>query len=224
LNAGHDDDPEGYDALRGGWLNERRVQHFADRVRSADPQVVVEIGSGTGRMLAELAGASPATRFIGVEPLDSYVEHGRRLLAEAGLTNVELHVGTGEQLAELVEGGIADLVISSDVLHHVGSLDQVASAARRVARPGARWVVVEPSAANPYVGAFQAFAPGERNFRTRRFLRSAQRAGWRLEERGRLFLIPSCIARPPRWLVACERRLEGLPVLGGAVRLELVAT
>jgi len=221
-NAGHDDDPEGYDRLRSGWLNRRRASFFVDQVAAARPEVVVEVGCGTGRLLTELAVAAPSTRFIGVEPLVAYVEHGRRLVAESGVTNVELHVGSGEEVAELVPAGIADLVISSDVLHHVTSLCDVVRSVRRVARTGGRWVVVEPSAANPYVGAFQALARGERNFRTRPFLRAAA-DGWMLAGRGRMFLIPAAVANPPGWLVGLERRLERVPGLGGAVTLELVA-
>jgi SAM-dependent methyltransferase len=223
LNAGHDHDPSGYDELRGGWLNRRRVQHFQRVVAGHRPGVVVEVGCGTGRMLTELAAAAPQTRFIGVEPLPDYVQYGRELVGSSRVTNVELHEGTGELLHQVVEEGIADLVISSDVLHHVVSLPDVARAVRTVAHPGSTWSIVEPSAANPYVAAFQAFAEGERNFRSRPFLRSATREGWRLQDRGRMFLIPSAIAEPPRWLVGLEQRLEGLPVLAGAVTMTLVA-
>ncbi|MDP1819351.1 MAG: methyltransferase domain-containing protein [Acidimicrobiales bacterium] len=221
-NARHDEDPEGYDQLRRGWLNRRRAEFFAERVRLARPEVVVEVGCGTGRLLTQLAEASPGTRFLGVEPLADYVEFGRRLIADAGLTNVELHVATGEEVAAVVPPAIADLVLSSDVLHHVTSQADVAGSVRRIAKPGARWVVVEPSAANVYVGAFQALANGERNFRIRPFLRAAE-SSWALTARSRMFLIPAAIETPPAWLVGMERRLERVPGLGGAVVLELTA-
>ena len=221
-NAHYDDDPDGYDRLRSGWLNRRRAAFFVDQVRAARPEVVVEVGCGTGRLLTELAAAAPSARFIGVEPLAEYVEFGRGLITDAGVTNVELHVGAGEDIADLVPEGVADLVVSSDVLHHVTSLREVARNVRTVARPGSRWLVVEPSAANPYVGAFQALTRGERNFRTRAFLRAAA-PGWSLLGRDRMFLIPAAIDEPPRWLVGLERRLERLPGFGGAVTLDLVA-
>jgi len=223
LNAGHDDDPDRYDQLRGGWLNKRRTQHFHDVVATHRPDVVVEVGCGTGRMLTELAMRAPRTQFIGVEPLGDYVRYARELVRSAGVSNVELHEGTGEALDQVVRAGVADLVISSDVLHHVVSLPDVVRAVRATARPGSTWSIVEPSAANPYVAAFQAFTTGERNFGARAFLRAAGAQGWRLQKRGRMFLIPAAIVEPPRWLVGLEHRLERVPVLSGAVTMELVA-
>ena len=221
-NAGHDD-PAAYDRLRHGWLNRRRRQYFADAVAETRPSRVVELGSGTGRMLCELAAGAPCVGFVGVEPVEGYVNYGRSLAASSGRSNVELFQGTGEQIAEVVEPGSADLIVSSDVLHHVDSLSRVIRAVRTIARPGATWVLVEPSAANPYVGAYQALTPGERNFWARRFLHEADQAGWELSGRGRMFLIPATIDCPPSWLIALERRLERFPVLAGAVTMRLTA-
>lgn len=224
LNARHDEDPEGYDRLRAGWLNRRRAQHFHDRVDAARPDSVVEVGCGTGRMLVELAAAFPEVRFIGLEPLADYVRFGQDLITTRGLPNIELHHATGEDMGSVVGPETIDLVLSSDVLHHVSSLPTVIRNVRRVMRPGASWSLVEPNPGNPYVGLFQALTDGERNFWARQFIRSAAAAGLEVVHRGRLFLIPARVEQPPEWLISLERRLERAPILGGAVRLELVPT
>jgi SAM-dependent methyltransferase len=122
-----------------------------------------------------------------------------------------------------VPRGAADLVISSDVLHHVRSTPMVVRNVRATLRTEGRWSIVEPNPGNPYVGLYQALTRGERNFWTRRFLRQADAAGLVVTARGRMFLIPAAIEDPPGWLLELESRLEGAPVLGGAVTLELTA-
>lgn len=224
LNARHDEDPHGYDRLRTGWLNRRRAQHFHDRVEAARPGSVVEVGCGTGRMLVDLASSFPDVHFLGLEPLDEYVRFGQDLITARGLTNIKLHHASGESMDAVVGPESADLVISSDVLHHVSSLPTVIRNVRRAMRPGASWSLVEPNPGNPYVGLFQALTSGERNFWAGRFIREAAAAGLEVSHRSRLFLIPARIEQPPGWLVSLERRLERAPVLGGAVRLELVPT
>lgn len=222
-NASHDHHPEGYDQLRRGWLNRRRTQHFQDCVSASSPDSVVEVGAGTGRMLVELAERHPATRFVGIEPLETYVDFGRRLIEERGLPNVVLHAAAAEAMTDVVPQGTTDLVISSDVLHHVESMPEVVRNVRATLRSGGRWSLVEPNPGNPYVGLFQALSRGERNFWPRRFLREAEAAGLVAAERGRMFLIPAAVEDPPGWLRELESRLEGAPVLGGAVTVELTA-
>jgi SAM-dependent methyltransferase len=223
LNASHDHDPVGYDRLRGGWLNRRRIQYFQDCVTASSPSVVVEMGSGTGRMLVELATEHPHTQFIGVEPLSDYVEFGRRLIAERGLDNVQLQVATAEGMGTLVPRCTTDLVISSDILHHVTSVPVVVRNVRATLRAAGRWCLVEPNPGNPYVGLFQALTRGERNFWPRSFVRLASAEGLVVTRRDRMFLIPARIAKPPGWLVEMEARLERAPILGGAVTMELTA-
>jgi tRNA G46 methylase TrmB len=67
-NAGFDDRPDDYDALRSaGHMAERRADHFAALV-AATPGTVVEIGSGTGTLMRGLAARFPDRRLSASNP------------------------------------------------------------------------------------------------------------------------------------------------------------
>ncbi|MCV2488542.1 methyltransferase domain-containing protein [Geodermatophilus sp. YIM 151500] len=218
-NASFDDRPEAYDDLRAsGHMARRRVDFFTGVV-DATTGPVLEVGCGTGTLLRSLAAARPGRTFTGVEPLPGYVALARERAST--LPNVSFEVGTGEALTAAVAAGTAGLVISVDALHHVADLDAVAAAVHDAAAPGARWTVMEPNRMHPYVWAYHALVPGERTFPVRRFLRTAERAGWRLRGRRTLFLYPSGVAGVPAWAAAVERRAERLRPISGAVVLEL---
>ncbi|MFZ4517539.1 MAG: class I SAM-dependent methyltransferase [Microthrixaceae bacterium] len=220
LNAQFDDDPDGYDARREGWLFERRLRELRlhlDTLRDGD--TVVEVGSGTGLLLRRLAAERPALRFVGVEPIEGYVDFARSRAAE--LPNLRFEVGTGERLAES-DPGRADLVLTNDVLHHVEDLDATCAGVGDVARPWTQWVAIEPNPQNPWVIWYHTRTEGEALFRPRAFLAAAARHGWSAVQRAHLFLVPQAIARPPRPLVLAERGLERLPVLSGGSLIRLV--
>ncbi len=221
-NASFDDTPETYDDLRAEGHMARRRTEFYTRVVDATPGLVLELGSGTGTLLRHLAAQRPDRTFVGVEPLANYVDFANASARADGLGNVRFEVGVGESLPAAVGSGSVDLVISVDALHHVTDLDRVVGEVLRVAAPGARWRAMEPNRLHPYVLAYHALTPGERTFPTRDFLRRAERAGWRLAGRERLFTFPSTVPAVPGWAARLERRLERLPLLSGAVVLDLV--
>lgn len=221
-NAGFDDRPTTYDGLRAeGHMARRRTAYFA-RVLDEVPGPVLELGSGTGTLLRRLAAARPDRSFVGVEPLPNYVDFANAAAREAGSSNVRFEVGVGESLPAAVQDASVGLVISVDALHHVTDVDAVLGEVRRVAAPGARWRAMEPDRSHPYVLAYHVLTPGERTFPARDFLRRAGRAGWYLNGRERLFTYPSGVARVPEWAARLERRVEGVPLLSGAVVLDLV--
>lgn len=221
LNASFDDDPDGYDALRAvGHMARRRHEHLAAAVR-ATPGPVLELGCGTGTLLRDLAARFPDRTFVGVEPLASYVDYARERAGRDGLANVRFEQGVGERLAGLVPAGWAGLVLSVDALHHVVDGNRVVRELAAVSAPGARWLAMEPNRQHPYVWLYHVLTPGERTFPVRRFLRVAAAAGWRLQGRERLFVVPSGVARLPERAARAERVLERLPVVSGAVVLDL---
>lgn len=59
-------------------------------VRAGDARVL-EIGCGDGGNVISLATLLPSGRFVGIDLSTVQIEQGRRLIAELGLTNVELH-------------------------------------------------------------------------------------------------------------------------------------
>ena len=57
----------------------------------ADRARVLEIGCGDGANLIPLAYALPESRFVGVDLAEQPILRGRALIADLGLTNIELH-------------------------------------------------------------------------------------------------------------------------------------
>jgi ubiquinone/menaquinone biosynthesis C-methylase UbiE len=223
LNSHYDDDPERYASRRQGWLNQRRMQRMVDFLAPAKAgQRVLDLGSGTGDLSMTVAAARPDLTVTGVEPLESYVAFAKERAAERGLGNVEFVQGFAEDLTSVVPTGSVDWLVSSDVLHHVADARATVAGISAVAAPGARWLAIEPNPLNLYILQFQARTPGERNFRPGPFLRLATAGGWRLDQKDYLFLIPSAVDEPKPWMKKLEEHLESVPVLGGAVSLELV--
>ena len=123
----------------------RRKRALFGRIAGRDgaPPVVVEIGAGSGLNAAYLpAGA----RWIVVEPNVHF--HGRiREAAAAHGLGLDLAAGTAEALP--LADGAADAVLSTLVLCSVDDVAQSLAEARRVLRPGGRFVFVEHVAAPP---------------------------------------------------------------------------
>ena len=130
------------------------TQHrlYADRKRALFTQiegragsapVVVEIGAGTGLNAAFLPTGA---RWVVVEPNVHF--HGRiREAAQAHGLTVDLRDGAAELLP--VADGEADAVVSTLVLCSVADVSRSLAEARRVLRPGGRFVFVEHVAAPP---------------------------------------------------------------------------
>lgn len=222
-NAEWDGRPAEYAELRDCWLTRRRALHVADFLRAARPaERVLDVGSGVGELVTEMAVLRPDLQFTGVEPQESYVEFATRTAARRGVGNVEFRVGSADQLAPLFERSRRfEWILSNDMLHHVPDEERVLRAAAEVATPAARWLTIEPNWRNLYVLAECALKPGERNFRPRRFLARAEASGWSCLDRSYLFLIPSFVKRPPRTLVELERIFERYALLAGGVALTL---
>lgn len=221
LNASFDGDPQGYDGMRAsGHMARRRLEYF-DGVVARSSGLVVEIGSGTGVLLRQLAARHPDRSFLGVEPLRNYVEFAREQAASEGLVNTRFEVGTGEDLAALSGPASAGLLISVDMLHHVADVEAVVAQVAAVVEPGGQWRAMEPNRVHPYVLAYHVLTAGERTFPVRPFLRSAAAAGWELAGRKNMYLFPSLIAHVPDWAARFEKCLEGIRPVAGAVVLDL---
>ncbi len=222
FNAEFDDDPERYDEMRAGGHMARRRTAFFEGVVARVPGDVLELGSGTGTLLRTMAAAHPDRSFTGVEPLEGYARFANERAAADGLTNFHMEVGVGEDLPPSIESGSVGLVMTIDALHHIGDLDAVVAEVTRVARPGARWVAMEPNRLHPYVLAYHVLTPGERTFPPAPFLRAVRRAGWSLRTKRRMFTFPSTTASVPGWAASLERATEWFAPVSGAVVLDLV--
>ncbi len=91
-------------------------------------QSVLDVGSGTGRVLRYLKGRCPNIHRIGIEPVQELREEGYA----HGLSKSELRKGDGTQLE--FKNQEFDLVCAFGVLHHVPNPNVVVSEMLRVAR------------------------------------------------------------------------------------------
>lgn len=223
LNAKWDDRPADYAAMRDCWLTRRRLRYM-DEVVGALPEGsrVLELGSGTGEILIALALGHPRLRFVGLEPLPSYVAFATEASRCQRASNVTFRQGSAEEADAALAGDAGfDLIVSNDVLHHVASQERTAAAAARIARPGTRWLAIEPNWRNLYVLLRCSWKHGEKNFWPAPFLRAARSAGWTGGQRSFLFLIPPFIKEPSLFFARLEERLESWSLVAGGVALLL---
>lgn len=93
---------------------------------------VLEIGVGTGGLLAELAAR--ALQVIGVDHSPAMLEEARRRLTAAGIGGVELRLGEMSHLP--LSDASVGCVVANMVLHHAADPAQVLAEIRRVLAPG----------------------------------------------------------------------------------------
>jgi ubiquinone/menaquinone biosynthesis C-methylase UbiE len=89
---------------------------------------ILDVGSGTGRVLAELAGAIPGIAVVGIEPSAEL----RKVGHSKGLLETQLVDGDATNLA--FSDGSFDLVCEFAVLHHIPAPSIAVSEMLRVAR------------------------------------------------------------------------------------------
>jgi SAM-dependent methyltransferase len=143
----------GYDSRFDPFLLDRRpelVPEFEAILRTAAPKKVgsiLDIGCGSGLYFPLLARR--AERLAGLDFSSEMIAAARGLVEKKGLTNVDLFVGSAEELPFPDES--FDLVLGIDVLHHIPDLERALREVRRVLRPGGRFASVEPNVLNPMV-------------------------------------------------------------------------
>jgi len=220
LNANWDNKPDAYDQVRRTWLNQRRLSFLQAEVIGvlSGKLRVLEIGSGTGFLLNDLAKSRPDCEFVGIDPNQSYIDYAEVQARMRRLANVTYHCVAGERLTHAFgDARLFDLVLSNDVLHHVSDLEQVFAETASHARSGCRWIAIEPNPLNPYVFLGQLKKTGEKNFSPRDARVAAQSVGWTYASASFLFLIPPFIRRPHAWLRKIEASFEHVPFLAGGI-------
>jgi ubiquinone/menaquinone biosynthesis C-methylase UbiE len=89
---------------------------------------ILDVGSGTGRVIAFLKKVHPDVKVIGVEPVKELRDQGH----QKGISKDELMEGDGNKLA--FADGSFDLVTEFGILHHVRYPEQVVSEMLRVSK------------------------------------------------------------------------------------------
>lgn len=132
-----------YEVFRQGyetnWYLSAREDVIASFVRRFCPprptDTVVDVGGGTGRILARVAGSAHA---VAVEDDESLLRVGRE---RYGVTFVRANASSGLPL----RSGSASLVLLLDVLEHLDDDAALLGEVRRVLRPGGRALVTVPA-------------------------------------------------------------------------------
>ena len=131
---------DGWDEIRALHVPEAQVEAaIAEIVGQSPMQSVLDLGTGTGRMLELVAPF--AQRAVGVDQSPAMLNLARARLQHAGLRNVQLR--QGDLYALPIDRNAYDLVILHQVLHF---LDDPARALREAVgalRPGGRLLVAD---------------------------------------------------------------------------------
>jgi len=129
------------------WDQERSLHAPAGTVESAIDEVigagpigrVLDIGTGTGRMLQLLADR--ADRAVGLDASHSMLSVARANLERVDARNVELR--QGDVYSPPFDGGSFDLVVIHQVLHYLDDPLRALRQAARLVAPGGRLLVVD---------------------------------------------------------------------------------
>lgn len=110
------------------------VPEYRQRLLELVPQgaAVLEIGTGTGGLLPELAAR--CSKVIGVDHSPAMLEEAQRRLVDGGVNGVELRLGEMSHLP--LPDASVDCVVASMVLHHAADPAPVLAEIRRVLTPG----------------------------------------------------------------------------------------
>lgn len=126
--------------LRSLYVDEGEVEKaLAEMLARHNPEKLLDIGTGTGRML-ELFGAK-IVRGVGIDRSTDMLALARSNLEKAGLDNCEVRQGDLYQIP--YDGRSFDTVLIHQVLHFVDDPDRAIREAARVLKPGGRMLVVD---------------------------------------------------------------------------------
>ena len=129
-----------YDWLVGGVLMRGTYRRIADGLTVGIPDGgrVLDVGTGPGRLVAEIAHRRPGLEVIGVDPSADMLTRGRR--RTANLANARVLLAAAEDLP--FDDASVDAVVSSLSSHHWSDTGEALAEQARVLTPGGRlWVL-----------------------------------------------------------------------------------
>lgn len=132
-----------YDNLAGR-LNRPLYRRIADDVAGAGlPQgaVVLDVGTGPGRVPLLLAQRCPSILVEGIDLSEQMIDQANSLAAEAGISRERVRYQVADVAALPYPDSSFNLVVSSLSLHHWADAPTGMKEIRRVLRPGGRaWI------------------------------------------------------------------------------------
>jgi SAM-dependent methyltransferase len=136
----------------------RLVLRFLASSEDGVPTRVLDIGSGTGDLAADIREAFPAAELLGLDVSTAAVEHAARKVPEATFLQRDL---VGDAEADPGHRGWATHAVCSEVLEHVEDPGALLAGARSYLAPGCKLIVTVPggpiSAFDRHIGHRQHF-------------------------------------------------------------------
>ena len=129
-----------YDLLVGGLLMRGTYRRIADGLTVGVPDGgrVLDVGTGPGRLVAEISRRRPDLTVTGIDPSADTIARARTRTAD--LPNAEIVLAPAEDLP--MPDDSIDVVVSSLSSHHWADATLALSEQARVLRPGGRlWVI-----------------------------------------------------------------------------------
>ena len=131
-----------YDRVAARWVLRPLYRAAAADIAAAVPQggSVLDVGTGPGRLLIELARRRPDLQLVGIDPSPDMVAHAHRNARDARLRDrVDVRVAAAESLP--FDDGSFDAVASTLSAHHWSDVTAAVAEQARVLRAGGRlWV------------------------------------------------------------------------------------
>jgi SAM-dependent methyltransferase len=143
------------------------------------PRRVLDIGSGTGDLAAEILAAFPSVELIGLDVSEAAVEYAARKVPAARFRQRDL-LRAGNAEPEL--RGWANHAVCSEVLEHVEEPARLLANARPYLAPGCRLIVTVPGGP---VSAFDRHIGHRRHFTPQTVRAAIEEAGFEVERTGR---------------------------------------
>jgi ubiquinone/menaquinone biosynthesis C-methylase UbiE/DNA-binding transcriptional ArsR family regulator len=129
-----------WDQIRSLYVGEAHVEAEVQRAAGRERvRRLVDLGSGTGRMLTLLGPQSDQA--LGLDLSQQMLNIARRNVTEAGLSNVELR--HGDIFDTRLPEGVADLVVVHQVLHYLGDPAAAVKEAARIVAPDGKLIIVD---------------------------------------------------------------------------------
>jgi ubiquinone/menaquinone biosynthesis C-methylase UbiE len=133
-----------YDRIAAGLVLGRLYGAVAAQLVDALPRggSVLDVGTGPGALLVEVARRRPDVRVVGVDPSTDMVGHAQNRARVAGLADrIEVHTAGAEALP--FPDDSFDAVSSTLSAHHWSDLETAIAEQARVLRPGGQLLVYD---------------------------------------------------------------------------------
>lgn len=129
-----------WDRIRSLHVKDARIEAAVGELMGEAPiGTLVDLGTGTGRMLEVLAGRFE--RGVGVDQSHDMLSYARSRLERAGLSSCQVRHGDIYNLP--LDDALADAVIIHQVLHYLDDPARAIDEAARLLKPGGRLIVVD---------------------------------------------------------------------------------